>query len=107
VHIHRIFAAVLLLAVCGGADDPSPPYGGGAVSPLPGAAQTSGGECAAPTEGCPCAPSSVDVECRVYRHSGTYVSCSVGKMTCIADATGAGTYGPCEGAATIWDGGAP
>lgn len=95
----------LLVAGCSGGEDHFPLAPGGEAS-APTTAMPSSDPCAAPTEGCPCVPSSVEVECRVFRRSAGYVSCSVGKMTCItSDAGGMGVFGACEGAATIWDGG--
>jgi hypothetical protein len=102
----RLFAVTLVLSAiagCGSPEEREPLALSAAPTPPRNGAST--GACALPTEGCPCVPGPSGVECRVYRRSGDYVSCSVGITTCLATDAGTFAYGPCEGAATIWDGG--
>ncbi|MGZ3421046.1 MAG: hypothetical protein ACXVEF_11290 [Polyangiales bacterium] len=89
---------VVVLAGCG-ADDKSAPAGAGSD---PGPTPTPTGDpCVPPVPGCACKAPGTTTECKVYRKSGDYISCSSGTMTC----SDAGTWGSCDGAAVTWDGG--
>jgi hypothetical protein len=87
-----------LLIGCSGGDDVPPPAasGDGGVLPPP-----TTNPCDPPTTGCKCTTPGTSAECKVYRRSGDYVSCSTGTMVC----SETGAWGPCDGAAVVWDGG--
>ena len=79
----------LSLAACGAApDDPAPPPAGSE-----GALPTSGLPTCGIEEGCPCPHPGDSVDCKVYRTSGSYVSCSVGQRVCSDE----GRWGACTG----------
>lgn len=87
----------LVLVACG--DDRPSGVGGDGTQLPPGT--PSGDPCKPVGPSCPCATAGETSECKVYRISGKYISCSTGIMTCGAD----NKWGVCEGAATEWDGG--
>ena len=87
-----------LAALAGCSDDDARPPGmngpGGGSPTLP-----SGGDpCATPAPRCPSSDVGATAACVVKRVSGSYVSCSEGRMECGAD----GAWSACEGAATVW-----
>jgi hypothetical protein len=83
------FLAALALVGCGAADDHPPPTGVGdeagvPVNGLPG--------CGTEAE-CPCDHAGDAVDCKVFRKSGDYVSCSIGQRVCGEDLK----WGECTG----------
>ena len=68
--------SLTLLPACGAAPDDPPPVGS------EGSLPTSGLPTCGEDEGCPCPTPGETVECKVYRTSGSYVSCSIGQRLC-------------------------
>jgi hypothetical protein len=77
---------VAIIAACGSSDSDHASDG---TRPGPGTGQF----CGTPNDGCPCDKPGENVECGVVEiKSGDYVSCSMGRRTCIGT-----TWGPCLG----------
>jgi hypothetical protein len=72
-----VFFAVVALVGCGAADD-HPPTGTGTEAVAP----TSGLPGCGTEAGCPCERAGDATDCKVYRKSGDYVSCSIGQRVC-------------------------
>jgi len=81
--------AVVALVGCGAADDHPPPTAAGEQAVAP----TSGLPGCGTEAGCPCEKAGEVAECKVYRKSGDYVSCSIGQRLCGDDLK----WGECTG----------
>lgn len=95
---HAVLVALAALATGCGGDDRAGAAPGGTdppvITPTPD-------PCSPAAPGCACTTPGATADCKVYRKSGDYISCSSGTMTC----TDAHKWGSCEGAAVVWDGG--
>jgi hypothetical protein len=85
--------AALALVGCGAADDHPPPTGTGEEAGVPGAAAAHGLPTCGTEAGCPCERVGDAVDCKVFRTSGDYVSCSIGQRLCGPDLK----WGDCTG----------
>jgi hypothetical protein len=100
MHVRHAFLLTLVACSAGcGSEDKAAAVGGGetgptVVNPMPD-------PCSPAVPGCACDAPGKTMECKVYRKSGDYISCSTGTMTC-GDTR---KWGSCEGAAVVWDGG--
>ncbi len=102
MNLHLRISGALLVMVSWGCSAAGPPFvtdGDGGSPPVERDA-TPADEvtlCGMPAPGCPCAEAGATVDCgRVYRISGTYVTCSEGVLTCQDD----GGWSACIGDST-------
>src|SRR5208282_5043777 len=85
-----VASLALIIAGCGDNADPGSP-----LASSPNASHTApyAGSCQSPAVGCPCTVAGETADCgQVDRVSGTYVTCSMGTMTCSN-----GSWGTCTG----------
>ena len=92
--IAMLVAVMALLASCSSANPPG--LGDGVIGAATDGSAAYG--CAMPNDGCPCDSPGQTIECgHIKTRSGDYVTCEMGKRTCVA-----GTWSTCIGDHTVF-----